>query len=138
MKMSKDSQVIISNEIKYAVEQMKQSKDLEEKIYYFSAVHAMILRIFNINYDPYLVYIHLILNETYSAFMQRLAAMKRGDSVVEITVDQINRLEDLTVELGMYFNKAKEVDEIMKKFAILSYSTTGNGHYLLKKGLLVI
>lgn len=128
----------IVSEIEYAVKEMKSSKNPEEKLYYFSAVHGIIKRVLNLEYDSSLVYMHVILNETYQAFLQRIGSAKRGDIVVNLTIDQFDKLEELTNELGLIIKSKKPVDDVMKKFAILSYSTSGNGYYLMRKGLLVI
>jgi len=86
----------------------------------------------------FLLYIHHIVNDTHVAFQQRIAAIKRGDTVVSITNEQMDSLECLSNELGDRFKQNEKTDDILRKFVALSYSTSGNGYYLMQKGLLEI
>ncbi len=138
MKLSKALKDVIVNEIKFVFNKMKESAEIEKKIFYFSAIPAELLRVLNLEYDPDILYIHHIVNDTHIAFQQRIAAIKRGDTVVTITDEQIGSLEHLSNELGNRFEQNKEMDDILRKFVMLSYSTSGNGYYLMQKGLLKI
>jgi len=51
---------------------------------------------------------------------------------------QIEELISLVEELGEEIRNNKDLSDTLKKFALLAYSTTGNGYYLLQKGLLTI
>ena len=138
MKLSKTFRDIIVNEIEFVVTKMKESAEIEKKIFYFSAIPAELLRVFNLEYDPDLLYIQHIINATHVAFQQRIAAIQRGDTVVPITNEQMDSLEYSSVELGNRFKENKKMDDILREFIILSYSTSGNGYYLMQKGLLEI
>jgi len=48
----------------------------------------------------------------------------------------MDRIEALTKKLPDYISADRAPDPIMKDFVTLSYSTTGNGYYLMKKGVL--
>jgi len=130
---------IVVNEISYAVNKMEESSSWEEKLYYFSAVYSVINRIFNLEYDSDLIYAHSILQETYNAFSQRIRAiLKGGETLIPLDEEHFERLITITKELSNKIEEKKNIDNTLKKFAILSYATTGNGYYLLQKGLLKI
>ena len=66
------------------------------------------------------------------------AIQKGGEKVVYLRGEHFKKLSAITKELGKRIEKDKDISETLKKFAILSYSLTGNGYYLEQKGLLKI
>ncbi|MCD6577273.1 MAG: hypothetical protein J7K66_04580 [Anaerolineaceae bacterium] len=138
MKLSKTLKDVIVNEINFVVSKMKESAEIEKKIFYFSAIPAEFLRVLNLEYDPDILYIHHIVHDTHVAFQQRIAAIKRGDTVVPITNEQMDSLEYSSIELGNRFKQNEKMDDILREFVVLSYSTSGNGYYLMQKGFLKI
>jgi len=129
---------ILINEIEYVLSKMGESDSLEEKLYYFTAVHGTINRILNLNFDEDLVFVYTILNETHNYISQRLAENRKGNVAICLTPEHISSLENLLREFKDKLIKKGDIDNTMKKFVLLSYSTTGNGYYLLQKGLLKI
>lgn len=69
---------------------------------------------------------------------QRLQAVKNGDLVVPLLEEQIEQLTGIIKELSEKIRNNEDLGDTLKKFAILAYSTTGNGYYLLQKGFLTI
>ena len=55
---------------------------------------------------------------------------------IPIYDDHFENLISLIKDLALKIDKDEKFDEIMKKFCLLAYSTTGNGFYLFQKGLL--
>lgn len=139
MTISNKSRTMIVDEINFVMEKMDKSPDLSQKLYFFSGVHALIHRVFNQDFDEGLIFAHLILNNTHSSFMARLKAFEQGgDKSVGLYKDQFDRLIALLKELAGAIENKKDINKILKNFAVLAYSTTGNGFYLLQKGLLKI
>jgi hypothetical protein len=130
---------MIVDEIKFVVKKMEETNDSSEKLFYFSAIFGILHRVYNTEYDPELVYAHLVLRSTHDALSSRLKAIQTGgDTTIALNEDQFLKLSDLSKKLANNFRKKEEIDSILKKFAILLYSTTGNGYYLMQKGLLKI
>jgi hypothetical protein len=139
MAISDEHRKIIIDEVKFAVRKMEEVKDQTEKLYYFSAVFGVLHRIFNIEYDPELVFAHFILRSTHDAFNARLKAISAaGDSTVSISAKQFKKLSSLSKQFAIKYGKKQEIDSVLKSFAVLLYSTTGNGFYLMQKGALKI
>jgi len=136
MQISDNFRKLIAQEIDYVVSKMDKANDASRKLYYFSGVQGAVNRVFNLEYDPELIFIHVVLSQTYSAFSQRLQALKQGDDMVPLSEEQFGRLSEFTKELGKRIKANKDTDDVLKKFVLLSYSTTGNGYYLLDKGIL--
>ena len=138
MNISDNSRDIIVKEINYVVKQMEQSSTREEKLFYFSGVSSVIQRIFNLEYDSDLVYAHFILSGAYHSFLQRTQAIKQGEMLIPFDEEHFGKLTAITEALAKKIKEKKNIDSTLKKLAILSYTTLGNGYYLFKKGLLKI
>ena len=139
MKIKKSSREMIVSEIDYVINKMKEMDDLVQKLYYFSGVQAIIQRIFNIDYDPELVFAFYVLKSTHEAFLNRYSAIEQGgDRAVIIFQEQVDGLIEALEKFAEKLKNKKNVDSVLKKFIVLLYSTTGNGFYLLQKGVLKI
>jgi hypothetical protein len=139
MNISENYKAIIVNEINFIINKMDESKTAEDKIFYFSAINAVFQRIFNIEYDPDLVFAFIILRDTHNHFSQRLQSIrKQVETTVLLTEEQFSRLSDLTRELSSKIERNENIDDTLKKYVILYYTTTGNGYYLFQKGLIRI
>ena len=118
---------------------MKLIDGLTEKLYYFSALHGMVQRIMNIDFDRDLVFLHHALNQTHTAFSTRLAAMTRNtDKPITITEEMEVKLLNLLNDLLDSLKNNKDFHQSCIDMIILSYATTGNGYYLMQKGMLTI
>ncbi len=82
-----------------------------------------------------MIYAHFILRATHDAFLSRLKAIEQlRESTVLLNDKQFEKLTFLSKELAINIGKTKEMDETLKKFVMLSFSTTGNGYYLMQRG----
>ena len=139
MEIKDSSREILVNEISFVTKRMEKIDDPLKQIYYFSAIHGMIHRIMNIDYDPELVFAHHVLQSTHQLFLNRLHAFqKAGDNSIIIAEEQFKKLIDLSRDLGKQIKANKEIKDTLQSFVVLAYSTTGNGYYLFQKGLLKI
>jgi len=138
MGISDDIRKNIAEEIKIAVNMMKESPDALGKLFYFSAIYGALQRVYNIEYDEDLLFAHFVVNLTHQGFLQRVNVIKQGDSTVTLSDGQFQKLTDLSQELGEKIQNNEDIVDILKKMVLLLYSTQGNGYYLMKKGVLKI
>ena len=129
---------IIVKELEFVINKINQSPTIEEKLYYFSAVQGVLNRILNLEYTEQLLSAFYITNETLKMFHQRLVSFKAGDKSINLTDGQLLRLSQITVEFLETIRNDRNVEEVLKKYVVLLYSTTGNGYYLMEKGVLKI
>ncbi|MBN2060567.1 MAG: hypothetical protein JW882_09145 [Deltaproteobacteria bacterium] len=127
---------LIIKEVNYAIKMMSEHETFEEKLFYFSSIFGMIQRVYNIEYDEDLIYAHFILRSTYEMFQARLKAIKSGEGIIPIFEDHPKKLLQYTKELLKNLKGGNELTPTLKKFITLGYTTTGNGYYLYKKGLI--
>jgi hypothetical protein len=128
----------IVKELEFAIKKIDQAPTIEAKLYYFSAVHGILNRILNLEYTEELLLAFYITNETLRMFQQRHAAFKAGDTAIRLTDEQLLGLSRITGEFLEAIRNDGSVEEVLKKYVLLLYSTTGNGYYLMEKGVLKI
>ena len=132
---------IIAKEFRGIVEKMKDTKDLSEKMYFFSATYGVVSRIFNLEFDPALVFTHFVLNAAGSTINGRLLVLKGGqDNVVKIPEGLFDSLQNIIEKLAENIETGNK-DELftnLQKIANIAFTTTGNGYYLYQKGMLKI
>jgi len=128
----------IVKEINLVVDAMKENNDPFKKLYFFSGIHGLINKVFNMEYDPELVWIHHVLSAVHAGFLQRMNAIQQGDQVIVLDELYFEKLIALCKALKDKIAKSDNVDDTLKKFIVLLYATTGNGYYLKHKGLLKI
>lgn len=129
---------VIIKELEFVLQKMNESDSVDDKIYYFSAVQGMLHRVMNLEYTDDLLFSFFVTNETHKSFQQRIIALKQGDTVVKITERQLARLIEITKDFLEAVRKDDNLDSVLKQYVILSYTTTGNGYYLMEKGMLKI
>ena len=136
MKITKKMKDEIIKEIDLVVDAMKKSEDSLKKLYFFSGIHGAINRVFNIEYDPELVFMHHVLSAVHTGFLGRINAMRKGDTVIVLDDSYFKKLISLSINLKDKISENGNVDDTLKEFIVLLYATTGNGYYLKQKGLL--
>ena len=139
MELNDNHRASLIKEIRLVVKKMAENSDARKMLYYFSGVFTLINRIFNDKFDPELVVAHLILQSVHNQFLNRLQTIRQqGDTAIELSDEQFQKLISLTDTLGKKIQKKQAIHETLNKFAILGYSTTGNGYFLMQKGILKI
>ena len=134
MKLTPENKKIILEEFEFAIQKMKENKEPEQKLFYFSSTYGVISRIFNSKFDPQLAFIHMILNTVYINASARIIAFKGGDKTIKLPDDYFDKLAQITEELYAKLKNDENSYEILEKFALLTFLTTGNGYYLYERG----
>ena len=109
-----------------------------EKLYYFSVFFGECTRVLNWHWDRELVMIWAITQFTQTQAGLRLQSTRQGEPVAVLTKEFFDALTESAVALADYVeNKGteQELHQILGRMSELSYATTGNGFYLLQKGL---
>lgn len=138
MKISKNIQEMVDKEIDYAIAKMEESQTPDDMLFFFSGIHAVINRAFNFEFSTELLFVHFVLENSYKKILERIQQMKSGSTVVKFHDDFGLKLIELSKNLKKNFYKKTKRIEVLNEIALLSYSTTGNGYYLLQKNALPI
>jgi hypothetical protein len=129
---------VIIKELEFVLQKMNESDTVDNKIYYFSAIQGMLHRVMNLEYTDDLLFSFFVTNETHKSFQQRIIGLKTGETVIKLTERQLARLIEITKDFLEAIRKGDNLDAVLKQYVILSYTTTGNGYYLMEKGVLKI
>ena len=136
MELSDQYRKLLVKEINFVLKSMNENKDALEILYYFSGITGMIHRILNIEFHPELVHAHFVLQSTQETLRQTIMSARRGEiATPRVTDEHIEKLIEFTKALANRIRQKKSIDNVLKKFILLTYSISGNGYYLVKKGL---
>lgn len=137
MNLSNRNKKILNDEFKLVLEKMEESKSPDEMMYFFTAFYNMIHRIYNIEFSEELLFTHFVMENAYNTIMTRMGMIKAGQSsVIGFHGDFGSALIAITREIKENFwNKTKR-NLALQKLVSISYTTTGNGFYLSRKGSL--
>jgi len=133
MKLSGDHKKVILEEFDFAVKKMKESAEQDQKLFYFSSTYGVLSRIFNLKFDPELVFIHAILTNAYANMSARFQAIKAGEKTIKFPDDYFEKLTEYTEELTNKIRKDLSVYETLVKISLLTFVTSGNGAYLFER-----
>ena len=139
MNISDEHRRIIVDEFRSVAARMRETSDEYRKLYWFSAIYGVLTRVFNLEFDATLVFIHVLLNGAYNTINARAAAISQGrDRAINIPEGLFDSLNEVLEELAGNIETDNEQDIFrnLQKIANLTYVTTGNGYYLYQKGLL--
>lgn len=138
MKLSEKTKELINKDFDLAIKKMESSDTPEEMLFFFTAIHAVINRAFNIEFSEDLLFVHFILDGAHRTILDRIQHMKNGIHVVKFHDDFGPQLLAISKELRKNFYSKNKRNEALNKIVLLAYSTTGNGYFLLQKGDLPI
>jgi len=124
---------LLVKELNYVSEQMLKNVNPDTKLYYYSAAYGIVLRIYNLEYNPELLFIQHILNTTYNTLYQQFKSQELSFDIPEGIPDKI---AILLKELSNNIKNDKDIYLPLQKITNLVYISTGNGYYLYKKGLI--
>jgi|SRR3972149_4064948 len=136
LNISNEHRQIIVDELLLVAKQMQTSPDARDKMYFLSASWAMIQRVFNIEYDPELVFAWQVLNLTYQEINGRVTSTPQSNIMGIVPAKLIEGIEQQIGALAEGWGKKTDVTNVLQRLAELGYAATGNGNYLVLKGML--
>ena len=139
MKISDEYRAMLLKEFDHVIQKLAGEGRPDVKMHYFSALHGTVNRILNFECSADLVFLHHILNSTFTAFNGRIQAMMQGtETAVKLDNAIIEKLIDATKKLAEVIRIDGDPSIVYRQLINLAYATTGNGYYLLEKGSLRI
>ena len=116
---------------------MAEATTVHEKLYYFSVFFGETTRVLNWHWDRDVALIWFVTQHVHQAIVTAIQAMRIPEQVVRLTPQYFDALTQATFALAAYIEHQgsdEELNQIMGRFAELTYITTGNGYYLYQKG----
>ncbi len=109
------------------------------KMYYFSAIHGIINRVINFDYDPGLTFLFNVLQLAHQAVTTRVNALANRQEIgIQLPPNYFNLLGDTIADLAERIEANQSVYDVLERLSVLTYVTTGNGYYLYEKGTLTL
>jgi hypothetical protein len=136
MHLNTEHRKLLVDEFRYAAKKIRESEYPELKLFYFSVTYGVLSRIFNLQYNPQLVFMHLVLNNAYGNISARVQAIKTGDIVVQLSNEYFSLLAGYVEVLSNQIEADEDTYKTLEKIALLTFLTTGNGYYLFQKGVI--
>jgi hypothetical protein len=135
MKLKTEHKKAILDDFAFAAQKMKELEALDQKMFYFSSTFGVLSRVFNIEFHPQLVMAHLVMTTAHANILTRINAMKGGDNTVMLQKEFFEKLTLTVEEFAAKVKKDEDIYDVVQKIAVLTFVTTGNGYYLLQRGL---
>lgn len=136
MKLKVEHKKSIVDEFAFVAKRMRETELLDQKLFYFSGTFALLSRIFNSEFHSQLTMAHLIMTTAHTNILARINAIKGGDNTVVLQKEFFEKLTLAVEEFAARVNKSEDIYDVVERIALLTFVTTGNGHYLLQRGLL--
>lgn len=138
MKFSKENKKILNDEFEFVIKKMEDAENPDQMLYYYTGIYTMIQRLLNLEFSEELLFTYFIVEKVYADIMNRIQALKSGQTVVLFHEDFGVKLIEYVKKLKAGFYNSKQRIEILNKMVTLAYSTSGNGFYLTQKGMIDI
>ncbi|MBI4312381.1 MAG: hypothetical protein HY681_11460 [Chloroflexi bacterium] len=121
---------------------MIAAKELDRKLYYFSVYYGEASRILNWKWDRDLALIYAVTLYAHQQLTAGLQLMLTPRSPAVSQVDAISgSLTESARELAKFVEEngnPELLTEILGRIAEIAYAATGNGRYLVEKGVLQV
>lgn len=138
MPLPKVVQQRLIQEVRFAAEKIIEEQSMFRKLYFFSAIHGEIGRVLNWSWDRDLALIHNVFQHTHQAISGRVRSIPQ-ERAMEFPPEIMERLTQLADDLADYLEGPKDKEslcDLLGRVSELEYATTGNGNFLIEKGIL--
>lgn len=135
MKLKAEHKKAILDEFTFTAKKMRETEALDQKLFYFSGTFGLLSRVFNSEFNSKLVMAHLILTTAHANILTRINALKSGDTTVMLQKEFFEKLTLTIEDFAARIKKDEDIYDVLERIALLTYVTTGNGYYLLQRGL---
>jgi len=125
-------------ELRKVAEMMRNEKNPEKKIYYFSAAFGITNRTIRYVFSSDVLLADLVLTASYQQLMERLHLCKTGDITVPLTEALFQNLSQALWDLAQAFEAGTSIQQPLERIYTLTFSITGPGYYLKEKGMIPI
>jgi hypothetical protein len=125
-------------ELRNVANLMKNEKNPEKKIYYFSAAYGITSRTFRYAFSRDVLLTDLVLNTSYHSLLERFQRVRSGEQTVSLDEKVFDSIVEGLKELADAFENDTSILEPLELITAAMFSTTGPGNYLREKGDLTL
>ena len=125
-------------ELRSVARLMKNEKDPEKKIYYFSAAYGITSRTYRYVFSGEVLLADLVLHSTYQSLINRYQKIKSGETTVVIDDKVFDALYEGLQVLASSFEDTKPIQVALEQILTIGFSVSGTGNYLKEKGMFTL
>lgn len=115
---------------------MEKEKNLEKKIFYFSAGYGITSRSYRYAFSSEVLLADSVLNASYQSLFDRFQRIRSGETAVPLDETTFKKIEEGLWDLAKAIDTNKPVQKSLEQILTASFSTSGPGYYLKEKGML--
>lgn len=135
MPLSKDLRSKLVSELRYCAERIIKERDFRRKAFFYCNAADSVHSILDLEYDPQLVLMGLVLEVSGSMLLNRIEAiLSEKDTSVELVNGIFDKLQACLSELAISLEENQDVYKTLEKIAELAFTATERGYYLYTKG----
>jgi hypothetical protein len=136
MQLSKELKKKLVNELRYCAQKIGKEKDIKKKAFFYCNAADSVHSILDLEYDPQLVLIGLVLEVTGDTIAGRIeAASFEKDSSIGLVEGLFDKLGMHLKELADNIENSLDTYKALEGIAEMTFTTTDRGYYLYTKGL---
>lgn len=123
-------------ELKNVARLMKDEKNPEKKLYYFSAAYGITNRTYRYAFSSEVLLADFVLNAAYQSLLDRFNRIRAGDTTVVWDDKVFDALFEGLRSLAEAFDEGASIQESLETILTAAFSLSGAGNYLKEKGML--
>lgn len=136
MQLSKDLKKTLTNELRYCAEKMNKERDARKKAFFFSNASDSLSAVLDLEYDPQLVLMDLVLEVSSGTISNRVETVSNErEAPVGLIDGMFDRLYVLLNKLADDIEEDSDIYKTLQGIAEIAFSSTDRGYYISTKGL---
>ena len=138
MQLPRDVQRRLSDEFRFAAQNMANTDDFSAQIYYFTVFTSAANRAFNQTWSDELALLHLVVQSVHRELNTVVVAAASGQKLLGLPDELPGELTKACDKLAQVFEsgqtEASTLYPLLARLAEIGYAVTGNGRYLNLRG----
>lgn len=123
---------LINDEFDFIIKNMRETPEPFTKLFYYSGIPLILNRIFNTEYHPLLVHMHMIFQVSSNTIQNQVKEIAHhSEVVIKIPEKYFDKLESALDGLNQDLKNGKDVSQSLQRITNITYALLGNGYYLL-------
>jgi hypothetical protein len=139
IQISMENKKKLIEELKFISNKFENEHTLKGKSFYLSAVHPLLNRIINLEFDDELMLLNFVFQGLHGIFDNLIIKIEQGiEKIITIPEEFLPELTKLLNEIANAIEKKKDLYPYAQRASLFAQVLTGNGFYLYQKGVLIL
>lgn len=139
IQISMENKKRLIEELRFISNRFENEKTLKGKSFYLSAVHPLLNRVINLEFDNELMLLNFVFQGLHGIFDNLINKIEQGvEKIIIIPEEFFPELTKLLNEIANAIEKKKDLYPYVQRASLFAHVLTGNGFYLYQKGILIL